>query len=142
MPKHKRADAWTFDMPTGAATHAPTGLVFRLEPLPGGYLAPGRADALEAQGYTAAGSAWLPPATKDRRQAAQIAPGDANPAGVDRWAVLAMPQALQAAFDALVQQHGPQDAQRMLARICREAGERWIFRVRLERGWADGRRAV
>ena len=116
--------------------------MFLLEPLPDGHLASGRADALELQGYSAAGQCWLPPDANDRRQAAQIAPGDANAPGVTRWAVLVSHSALQAAFDALALQHGPDQAGKMLPRICREAGERWIYRARLERGWADGRRAT
>lgn len=144
-PRHtaNRAEDWTFDMPAGLATHAPTGLVYHLEPLPGGHLAPGRADALEALGLTAAGECWLPDGTPDRRPTAKIAPGDANAPGVTRWAVLASHSALQAAFDALAAQYGPeQAAHQILPRINREAGERWIYRVRLERGWTDGRRAT
>lgn len=141
-----RADDWTFDMPAGLATHTPTGLVLRIEPLhgdpPGGQLAPGRADTLEAQGYTACGQCWLPPGVKDRRAPGQIDAGDANAPGVTQWAVLAVHSALQAAFDALALQHGPEQAGKMLPRIPREAGERWVFRARLERGWPDGRRAT
>lgn len=146
MTKPRRASErtadWAYDMPAGLATHAPTGLAFRLEPLPGGQLAPGRADALEAEGYTAAGKCWLPPGTPDRRQAAQIEPGDANAPGVHEWAVLARHSALQAAFDALAQAHGADQAGKMLAALGRRAGDGWVFRARLERGWPDGRRAV
>lgn len=138
----RRADEWTFDMPAGLATHVPTGIVYHIEPLPGGQLAPGRADALEALGYSAAGQCWMPDGTPDRRDATRIAPGDANAPGVMRWAVLAKHEALQAAFDALAQQHGADQAGRMLPAINREAGERWIFRARLERGWVNGRRAT
>ena len=147
--KHKpraqaRHAAWAFDMPAGLATHGPTGLEFRVEPLPGGRLLPDRAAALEAQGYSAAGECWLPPPHTDRRPAGQIDAGDAgdaNAPGVVRWAVLASHAALQAVFDSLALQHGPGQAGQMLPRICREAGERWIYRVRLERQRTDGTRA-
>ena len=142
---HEQADKLLAQLPPHLAAMArfalATGLMFAIEPLPSGHLASGRADALEAQGYTGAGKCWLPPDVKDRRNPAQIAPGDANAPGVTQWAVLASHSALQAAFDDLALQHGPDQAGKMLPRICREAGERWIYRVRLERGWTDGRRA-
>ncbi len=87
------------------------------------------------------GQCWLPPGSTDHRQATQIAPGDANAIGVTQWAVLAKFDALEAVFNQLLLQHGGDQALSMLARIGREAGERWIYRVQLERQRPDGRRA-
>ncbi|MCW5648338.1 MAG: hypothetical protein KIS62_01195 [Ramlibacter sp.] len=137
-----RADEWTFDMPAGMVTHLPTGLQFRMEPLPAGALGPGRADALESAGYTSAGKCWLPATTPDRREATRIAPGDANAPGVHEWAILAKTEALQAALDVLAMKHGATDAARMLPALSSRAGDGWIFRARLERGWINGARAT
>lgn len=137
----RRVDEWLFDMPAGTVSHKPTGLFYWLEPLPGGALAPGRHEALEAAGMQSCGQCWLPPGSTDHRQATQIAPGDANAIGVTQWAVLAKFDALEAAFNQLLLQHGGDQALSMLARIGREAGERWIYRVQLERRRPDGRRA-
>jgi hypothetical protein len=145
----RRADDWTFDMPTGRATHAPSGLVLRLHPLdPARQVVPadlrqrpGDEVQLEGEPWTYLGAARLPEGVADRRPAGFPGPGDANARGALEWIILAKQDAMQAAFDAMVLQHGPGDAMAIMGRIAREAGERWIFRVRLERGWTTGNRA-
>lgn len=92
-------------------------------------------------GFRLVGQCRLPPGVPDRRQASRINAGDANAPDVDTWAVLAHEGALSAARQGLEFIHGPATGAAMLQRICKDAGERWIFRARLERGWADGRRA-
>lgn len=133
MNKRPRSDEWAFDMPGGNATHLPSGLVFVFRPLRAGE------PPLQA-GLLQVGRCRLPAGVPDKRQAGVIAPSDPNGAGVEGWDVLASERALEAAQGQLAAQHGG-SATAMLARICREAGERWVFRARLERGWADGRRA-
>lgn len=117
------------------AAHGPTSLVFELRPLRGGELPP------QLDGFRLVGQCRLPPGVPDRRQASRINAGDANAPDVDTWAVLAHEGALSAARQGLEFIHGPATGAAMLQRICKDAGERWIFRARLERGWADGRRA-
>lgn len=133
-PLHKRArsEEWAFDMPAGRATHVPSGLVLLLVPDPPGQAPPG---------WRLVGQCALPRGVTDRRPPGQIAPGDANAPEVGQWVILAQENALQAALSALERRHGAQ-GQAVLGRVCREAGERWVFKARLERGWSSGQRAV
>jgi hypothetical protein len=145
-PKRKkaRADDWTFDMPAGLATHHPTQLEYRLEPRPSGVISEARALALEAQGYSPAGECWLAPNGQglqiDRRDPAKIAPGHANAPGVTHWTTLTHHGARQAVLDKLRADldtigagGGLEEALKRLRAICRDAGDGWIYRVRLER---------
>lgn len=136
-----RAEDWTFDMPAGRATHAPTGLEFTLLPFGPNLDNSARLEQLQAAGWASTGRCWLPAGTADRRTAPP-GPGDANVATADWWHVLVPRQAHEAAFDALAARHGPIQARDMLEAICRNAGDRWVFRARLERGWTNGQRAT
>jgi hypothetical protein len=142
----RRSEDWSFDMASGLATHLPTGIVFRLWPhwharLDDPHRAPQRWDQFDAGERTWVwfGRVQLPPDVKDRRAAHEIAPGDANaPEAVD-WDVLADATLLEAALERLAATQGPAPARAMLERVAREAGERWIFRARLERNWTTGK---
>lgn len=136
----QRAEDWTFNMPAGLATHAPTGLQFRMLPLGAHVDYAGEYARLQADGWWSTGKVRLPSGLMDRRQP-EIDAGDANARAVDTWAVLVKRDAYEAAGETLALQRDPVTAQDMLRAICRDAGERWIFRARLERGWPDGRRA-
>lgn len=137
----QRADDWTFNMPAGLATHVPTGLQFRM--LPFGAHVDNEAEyaRLQADGWWSTGKCRLPAGVTDRRQP-EIDPGDANARAVDTWHVLVKRDAYEAAGEAIAMARDPVTAEDMLRAICREAGERWIFRARLERGWQDGHRAT
>ncbi|MES2910640.1 MAG: hypothetical protein V4718_04590 [Pseudomonadota bacterium] len=139
-----RADAWTFEMATGKATHEPTGIVYRLLPLWGSNTEPDldHLVRLQAEGVDQVGHCELPAGTIDRRQAGQIGPDDANAPGVTHWAVLASRDGIRAALGHLTTEHGAAQALEMVQRVSREAGERWVFRARLERSWTNGNRAV
>jgi hypothetical protein len=145
----RRADDWTFDMAAGLATHAPTGAVFRMyqhwhaqldDPLR--RMKRWETAQVEGKPWILMGEALLPEGVPDRRPQALVGLGDANAREVRHWLVLADSERLQAALDGLAARHGPEVAKQMVERIAREAGERWIFRARLERGWTDGRRAT
>jgi hypothetical protein len=137
----QRADDWTFDMPAGLARHAPTGLQFRMLPMGAHVDSAAEYARLQADGWLSVGQFMIPGDVKDRRQV-QIDPGDANAPAVSGWAVLVQRDAYTAAGDQLAAVHGPFQAKDMLTAICRDAGQRWLFRAKLERGWADGRRAT
>ncbi len=140
--KARRADDWAFDMAAGAAMHLPTGLKFVIVPF--GTNLDNRARVAQLQENQAHGSTGvyvLPQGVVDRRLA-EIEPEDANAPAADRWHVLVDMGLYERAERHLVAQHGPFEAKKRLDAICRAAGERWVFRARLERGWPDGRRAV
>jgi hypothetical protein len=136
-----RANEWTFDMPAGLATHMPTGLQLTMVPLGPHVAQPERFAALQAQGWRSTGVHKLRDDKPDRR-AVQIDPQDANAPGVTRWAALVDLEARGRAGEALAQLHGPLQAAEMIERICHEAGERWVYRAGLERGWPNGQRAT
>lgn len=135
-------------MPMGLATHAPTGMQFRMLPRfavyddPYNRVAPGEVVSVEDEPWVYLGRAALPDGTPDRRPAGFPGPGDANAPGLLEWGILAKEDALQAAEQQIVAQHGADQARAMLGRVAREVGERWIFRARLERGWKTGQRAT
>ncbi len=132
---NSRKSEFAVDRARGHIKHALSGLQYRVEPLRSehGDIEPRRRTELESTGYTACGQCWLPSGVVDRRQPGQIAPGDVNAPGVTRWAVLGDPGAQQAYFDALALQVGTDQAQQMLARINRRAGDAWVYHARLDR---------
>jgi hypothetical protein len=135
----RRAEDWAFDMPAGRALHTPTGLEFILQPLDTDQ--PAAFERLQALGWRNTGLHRLPNDVEDRRQV-QLDLRDANAPRFKAWHVMVNLKAHQATQDRLAAAHGPFQGKDMLERICREAGERWVFRARLERGWPDGRRAT
>lgn len=94
---HKR---WTVDLEAASATHD-SGLVARFLLLP---LTEAQKQAHDDS--AAIGKCW----TLDGRE----------------WGVITTPELLQATFEALKTKHGPHNAQTMLARLAREAGEVWV----------------
>jgi hypothetical protein len=141
MTKPKRADAWTFNMAQGLAKHLPTGLAFTLLPFGADLDNSKRLEELQAAGLASMGLCKLPDGASDRRQDPPCV-GDANAPAAKRWHILVPREAHDAAFDALAARHGPVQAREMLQAICKDAGERWVFRARLERGWTNGQRAT
>lgn len=132
-PRHKRkAESWAFAMATGVATHEPTGLQIRFVP---GY-------APEVAGLKDVGRVELPAGVRDVRPPGKIDPGDANAPGVDRWTLWADPRALEAAREHFVQGFGAELASKLLDDLLHDVGDRWLFRVRLERGWRSCDRAT
>lgn len=95
---HKR---WTVDLTAGSATHD-SGLVVRFLLLP-----PTEAQIQAHESDTAIGKCWTP----DGRE----------------WGAITTPELMQATFDALKEKNGPHNAQQMLARLAREAGEVWAW---------------
>ena len=149
MTKRKRNEDWSFQMTTGLVTHGPTGLVFRMyvpwhQVLDNPLRPPavGSVHRIDNEPWIYLGQATMPPDVIDRRPAGLPPPGDANERGIMAWPVMTPENASRPVLEALVAQHGPDQAAAMMGRIAREAGERWVFRARLERGWPDGRRAV
>lgn len=100
---HKR---WAVSLETASATHD-SGLVVRFLPLP---LTPAQQQAHQRD--SAIGKCWTP----DGRE----------------WGAVTTPELLQAAFEALREKHGAGNAQQMLARLGREAGEVWAHAKALE----------
>lgn len=145
----RRADDWTFNMSAGTAQHGPSGVLFRFYPHwhavlddPVNKVQPWETVPIEGEPWVFFGSAAMPEEVVDRRPAHLVDRGDANAPGLREWIVIAPDDQIQAALDRFAQEHGQPVAKPMLNRLAREAGERWIFRARLERGWTDGRRAT
>lgn len=95
---HKR---WAVDLKAASATHD-SGLVARFIALP-----LTEAQALEHGTDVAIGKCWTPDGCE--------------------WGVVTTQAAQGAVFDALTKNHGQYNAQKMLARIAREAGEVWVW---------------
>lgn len=95
---HKR---WTVDLDNGLATHA-SGLVIHFLALP---LSEAQIQAHDSD--AAVGKCW----TLDGRE----------------WGCVTTPLMAEAAFENLKATHGPHNAQPMLARLFREAGEIWAW---------------
>jgi hypothetical protein len=134
-------------MHRGLATHGPTSIAFRFyphwharldDPFRTVHATLGAVD-VDGQPWIYFGLVALPPDVKDRRPAHEIAHGDANAPEVRDWHVLADAALLAAAQERLVLTQGPARARAMLERLAREAGERWIFRARMERNWTTGK---
>lgn len=101
---HKR---WRLDVEVASATHD-TGLLVRFISLP---LTEAQQDAHDAAGDAAIGKCW----TNDERE----------------WGVITHAEGMRAVFEELKKQHGAGNAQQMLARLAREAGELWTHRKNL-----------
>lgn len=123
-PRHTWHRAWALDAPNARATHTPTGLVCRFEPLP---VPKSHTEDLEASGWQAFGKCWMPP---DKRPGPA---GQPRPPDGRQWGVVATQTGLQDALGLLVQQHGQADAPARLARLARQAGELWVFEMRQQR---------
>lgn len=95
---HKR---WTVDLEGASATHD-SGLVTRFLLLP---LTEAQQQAHDTD--AAIGKCWTP----DGRE----------------WGVVTTPHMLEVTFAALKAKNGPHNAQQMLARLAREAGEIWAL---------------
>lgn len=93
---------WTVDVQAASATHD-SGLVVRFLSLP-----LTEAQKQEHDADVAIGKCWTP----DGRE----------------WGIVTAPELLEATFEALKSQHGPHNAQAMLSRFAREAGEVWVQR--------------
>lgn len=126
-------------MREGIATHASTGLEFVLLPQ-GPHDDREPMAKLQREGFAVTGVVRLPRDLPDLREG-DIPPSDANARGSTHWAVMVRLDAHDCVGERLAAVHGPFEAQVRLRAICREAGERWLFRARLERSWRDGRRA-
>jgi len=48
------------------------------------------------------------------------------------WGIVTTPAMLEATFEALKSKHGPHNAQTMIARLAREAGEIWVWHTSRE----------
>jgi len=95
---HRR---WTVDLLAGNATHD-TGLVVRFLALP-----LTEAQKREHDSDVAIGKCWTP----DGRE----------------WGVLTQGAILEETFEHLKEKNGPHNAQAMLARLAREAGDVWVW---------------
>lgn len=95
---HRR---WTVSLETASATHD-SGLVVRFLALP---LTDQSRAAHESE--SAIGKCW----TTDGRE----------------WGAVTTPAILEATFATLRQRHGAGNAQKMIARLAREAGEVWAY---------------
>ena len=91
---------WTVDIDAATATHD-SGLVTRFLLLP---LTESQIQAHERD--AAIGTCWTP----DGRE----------------WGVVTTPELLQQTFDNLAEKNGMHNAQQMIARLSREAGEIWV----------------
>lgn len=92
---------WTVDLLTASAAHD-SGLVARFLALP-----MTETQLQEHDTDAAIGKCWTP----DGRE----------------WGIVTTPAMLEATFDALKSKHGPHNAQTMIARLGREAGEVWAW---------------
>lgn len=100
---HKR---WAFDMENASATHE-NGFVAMFLELP---LSEEEKRNCDAEGICAIGQCW----TDDERE----------------FGIVTTSAILNKTFDALVEQHGEGNAQKMLARLSREAGEIFVYALK------------
>ena len=96
---------WKVDIEAATAVHE-SGLVARFHQLP-------ITDEKEHEGSTAIGKCWTP----DGRE----------------WGVVTTPESLQKVFGDMSKTNGERNAQQMIARLAREAGETWVWHKSRER---------
>lgn len=95
---HKR---WTVDVEADSASHD-SGLIVRFLVLP-----LSESQAREHDNDAAIGKCWTPDGCE--------------------WGVVTTPALWESVFEQLKSKNGPHNAQAMLARLAREAGEVWVY---------------